>query len=664
MALTSILKMTSAAGADVLEPVSLRAEEALSAPFRFTVDVQAASEAIDPDSVLGLPACVTVVLPSGDERNFHGIMRSFHAIGPGRRGTWRYRAELVPKFWFASQTIDCRIFQNQTVIDILKTLFSENGVDATSIKASAGAARDYTVQYNETDYDFAVRLMEEEGYFWFFEHSSSAHTLVVADANTAFTAAPKPNVKVIPSGNAPDVLSAFARATATAHGKITLVDYDPLNPSTAVQGQQETILKTPGHAQRDVFRWPALTSVAATATSRARLRQEAAEAAATLCEGIGRNIGFAPGRKFTVVGDRLTGADTSYVVHRIVHQVEDDGDVAGAGTDSYSNSFDAFPAATPWRDWPANRRPAMAGLHTAIVLGNDGEEIHTDAYGRIKVRFFWDHRSDATAKDTIFIRLMQPWSGNTWGWQHLPRVGTEVAVAFVNGDPDSPIAVGCLYNAEQMPVFPLPDQQTKSGIRTRSTLSGGTADFNEWSFDDKKGSELVFFHAQKDFTEEVENDHSTHVMHDQTLKVDNIRVHKVTKTEDIEIGDAQTVKIGNGRTTTVSKADDVLTVDPGNITTTAKSGNIKTEASLGSSAHSSMLGYTIKSTADSVKISAAISIELSVGANSIKIDNSGVAINGVMVKIAGTAMLDMKSPMSQLGGDGMLILKGGIMMLN
>lgn len=655
MALKSILKMTSAAGTDAFEPVALHAEEAISEPFHFSLDMLSSQDTIDPDTLLGKPACVTLVSPAG-ERYFHGIVRSLASLGPGRRSAFRYRAELVPKFWFASQTADCRIFQNVTVVAILQTLFSENEVTADVSAAGTGEPRPYTVQYNETDYDFAIRLMEEEGYFWFFNHTASAHTLVLAKANTAFTDAPQPAMRVVPSGNAPDVLSVFTRATVTAFGKIKLADYDPLNPSTPVEGEQPTVLTAAGKDKRDVYRFPALTAANDTARSRARLRQEAAEASATLCQGVGCNHSLAAGKRFKVSNDPLTGADeTTYVVRRIVHDVQDDADTAGAAIDSYTNSFEAFPNATPWRDWPHDRRPNMAGIHTAIVLGNDGEEIHTDQYGRIKVRFFWDHRAEGTANDSIFVRLMQPWSGNTWGWQHLPRVGTEVAVAFVNGDPDSPIVVGCLYNAEQMPVFPLPDQQTKSGLRSRSSTGGGTGDFNEWSFDDKAGSELVFFHAQKDFTEEVENDHSTHVMHDQTLKVDNVRIHKVGKTEDIDIGDAQTVKIGNGRTTTVNQADETLTVDPGNISVKASSGAIK---------HSAMAGYTIKSETDSVKISAAVSIELTVGANSIKIDNSGVAINGTMVKVAGSAMIDLDAPMTKMSGSGMLTLKGGIVMIN
>lgn len=658
--------MTSGAGARALGPIALRAEEAISRPFRFTVDVISKLASVDPDTVLGLPACVTLTSQDGFTRYFHGVMQSFSAIGQESLGGWRYRAELVPRFWFASQTSDCRVFAKMTALEILQQLFADNGVDQIILKPSAGLVREFTVQYNETDYDFAVRLMEEEGYFWFFTHSDRSHTLILADANSAFITADLSGMQVVPTIAAPDTLTSFSRTTVTTFGAFKLGDYDPLNPSTAIEGHEMTVLQTPGSRKRDVYRFPALTTVADIATKRARLRQEASEAAATLCEAVGTNPTLSAGTKFTITKDRLhDGADTIYVVRRIVHNVRAGSDIAGGGGDSYTNDLEAFPNATKWRDSLQDRRPNMAGIHTAVVLGGSEEDIHTDTYGRIKVRFFWDHAKTSTADNAIFIRVMQPWSGKTWGWQHLPRVGSEVAVAFVNGDPDCPIVVGSLYNAEQMPPFALPGQQTKSGFRSRSTAGGSTSDFNEWSFDDEKGKELVFVHAQKDFTEEVENDHSMHVMHDQTLKVDNVRSHSVTKTEYISIGDAQTVKVGNGRTTTISKADDVLTIASGHLATEVTMGNASMKVLTGNITTQASLGnISIKADVGAIAGEALQSIELKSGASSITINPSGVTIKGMVVKIEGTIMLDLKGTMTKVGGDAMLMVKGAIVMVN
>jgi len=282
----------------------------------------------------------------------------------------------------------------------------------------------------------------------------------------------------------------------------------------------------------------------------------------------------------------------------------------------------------------------MDGIHTALVLGpqhgkdaqiksQDGEEIHTDSLGRVKVRFYWDHRADATGGQAVWARVVQPWAGKGWGAQFIPRVGTEVAVAFVDADPDRPIVIGGLYNGRDSPIFS-DAEKTKSGFRTRSVLKGGKSNFSEFSFDDKSGQELVFLHAEKDLTTEVENDQTTTVKHDQTLTVDNCRVVTVKKDETIEIT--------NNRSVTIDQGNDSLDVKMGNL--------------------------SIKADAGKIDVQAMQSITLTVGANSVKIDQQGVTINGIMVKVAGQAMAEVGSPMTKVSGDGMLTLKGGIMMLN
>ncbi len=665
----SLLSMTTTLGADVVEAVGLHAAEGLSEPFVFTVEMLSDQQAILPDDLLYKSACVTIAVEGAEPRYFHGVFRSFRAAGMAGRGRWQYTGELVPQWWFASQTMDCRVFENKSAQDIIKTLFTENGVTDTSLRITGDTpARDHTVQYNETDFAFASRLMEEEGYFYFFEHTADKHTLVVANSNSVFSRRLGYDLKVVPSGGNLDVLTTWGARAATAHGKIQLRDYDPLVPATPVDESQATLLKTSGAASRDVFSWPALTAKGSEAQARARTRQEAAEAVGTLYEGQGSNPAMAPALKVRLASDPTSGADAmEFVVRRVTHEAAADQSMAGSRVAAgwrYANTIEAFPSATVWRPQHSVSRPQMAGIYSAITVGPSGEEIHTDQYGRIKICLYWDHRQDMTADATIWVRMMQPWSGNTWGWQHLPRVGTEVAVAFVDGDPDRPIVVGCLYNANQMPVFALPDNKTKSGLRTRSSLGGGTANFSELSFDDKSGSELMFLHAEKDMTIEVE--------HDQLLTVDNCRIKKVKADETVEITKSQSVKIGQGRATEITDKNDALTV---------KAGDIAVEASAGAIAHSANKSYQIESKTDgifnsalldikldsktgSVLVSALTSIELKVGASTIKIDQSGIALTGTMVKIEGTAMLDMKAAMAKLSGDGMLMLKAGIMMLN
>jgi len=282
-----------------------------------------------------------------------------------------------------------------------------------------------------------------------------------------------------------------------------------------------------------------------------------------------------------------------------------------------------------------------------VVLGPSGEEIYTDDLARVKVRFFWDHRSEATDALDVWARVIMPWAGNGWGAQFIPRVGTEVAVAFVDGDPDRPIVVGGLYNSNMSPIYSSSDK-TKSGFRTRSSLKGGTSDFNEYTFDDKKGSELIYEQAQKDL--------KTYVKNDQTLTIDNCRMVTVKKDETVDIQNNQkitvkqdhslTVTQGN-RTIEVQQGNNSLTVDMGNHATDVKMGNVSLKADLGQISNEAMQ-----------------SIEMKVGENSITIDQTGVTIKGLMVKIQGQVQTQIQGTMTQVSGDAMLQLQGGITMIN
>jgi type VI secretion system secreted protein VgrG len=349
------------------------------------------------------------------------------------------------------------------------------------------------------------------------------------------------------------------------------------------------------------------------------------------------------------------------------HHATDDSWLTGGGTPTYSNSFTCFPSPTTWRQHMITARPRMDGVHTALVMGpqsdkdtdiksQDGEEIHTDDHGRVKVRFYWDHRREATGGDAVWARVIQPWAGKGWGAQFIPRVGTEVAVAFVDGDPDRPIVIGGLYNGRDTPIYSKADK-TKSGFRSRSSLKGGTSEFNEFTFEDKKGNELVYTQAQKD--------QKTYVKNDQTLTIDNCRIVTVKKDETVDIQNNQSIKVkmdhdlkvtdGN-RSIAVSKGNNLLKVDMGNHdvkiamgnhTTDVKMGNVSLKAGLGQIANEAMQ-----------------SIELKVGQSSIKIDQMGVTITGMMIKIEGQVQTQVKGLMTQINADAMLMLKGAITMVN
>lgn len=343
---------------------------------------------------------------------------------------------------------------------------------------------------------------------------------MVSDRNQAFALTDHPTHWVIHEGSNVDVFDQWREASQTALGQVQLQDYDPTKPSMPVLGQQSTTLPTAGAALRDVFQWPAMTMENQVAADRARYRIEASEAEASLRTGHGFDPEFCPGRRFLLAKDPFTGAASiDHALYAVTHTATDDTWITGGAEPHYENNFTCLLQTTPWRELQTLPRPSMAGIFSAIVLGNAGEEIHADAIGRIKVRLLFDHRKETVASMAIWARVMQPWSGNSWGWQHLPRVGSEVAVSFMDGNPDAPVIVGSFYNDEMRPVFPIPEMQTRQGFRSRSTLRGSTQEFSELSFEDRKGDELVFLHAQKNYTTEVENDQSLSVTHSRTVSV-------------------------------------------------------------------------------------------------------------------------------------------------
>jgi type VI secretion system secreted protein VgrG len=594
-----LLLFTSPLGDDTLptEPstlhaIALSATERLTEPFEGQLTAVSLERVIDPNALLYQPVCVTLRRQPHADRFFNGVVCRVEAIGLARRDRWTYHLTIVPRLWFMGQAADCRIFQQKSTAQILQTLFSEQGVAPVEFRIYGDQpVRDYTTQFNETNLDFAHRLMQESGYFYFFEHSKAAHTLVVSDRNQAFTLTDNPTHWVIHEGRNIDVFDQWNEAMQTAQGRVRLQDYDPTKPSTPVFGQQSTTLPTDGAALRDVFCWPAMTTENQIAADRARYRIEASEAAASLRTGHGFDPEFCPGRRFMLAKDPFSGAQSiDHMLYEVTHTATDDTWITGGGEPHYENSFACLPQTTPWREAQTLSRPHMAGIFSAVVLGTAGEEIHADPIGRIKVRVLFDHRQETVANMAIWARVMQPWSGNTWGWQHLPRVGTEVAVSFMDGNPDAPVIVGSFYHDEMRPVFPIPEMQTRQGFRSRSTLRGSTQEFSELSFEDRKGEELIFLHAQKNYTTEVEHDQSLSVSHNRTVTV----------------GEDETVLVGH---------DHSLTSRLGTISVTAAGGAIEIAAATSITLRVAENSITltpelIQILADAVNVTAVAAVEI------------------------------------------------------
>ena len=684
---TALLTMTSAAGADVLIPIHLSAREGISQTFVFEIDAVSQNGALNPDDLLFQPACVTLQASGSPVRYFHGIVQHISSDGAARGAAageyYAYRLVLVPKLWFLGQTMDSRVYQKKTAVDILQAMFTDMGVTDVTLP-SPGATREYTVQFNESDLTFASRIMEEEGYFYFFTHTAGKHQLVIGNQNTLFTDIDGATLR-LQGGDIDGMnITGWSFIGQTVRGKMTLKDYDPVNPDTVLKSDQPTTLQTGGAATRDDFRWPAGGFTSDAVANRAQWEMEAAEAVASLFEGSTQYGALVPGGKFTITSRPATASDATYVVRFANHHAADDTWLNGGNT-VYSCQFTCFKAAVTWRQPAATPRPRMEGIHVGLVLGpqhnagdaiqsQNGEEVHTDDLGRVKVRFYWDHRAEATGGDSVWARVVQPWGGKGWGAQFFPRVGTEVAVGFVDGDPDRPIVLGGLYNGRDTPIYAATDK-TKSGFRSRSSPSGGATNFNEFTWDDKKGNELIFTQAEKDLT--------TYVKNDQTLTVDNCRIVTIKKDETVDIQNNQTIKVkqdhtftitdGN-RVETISKGNDSLEISKGDRSAKIGTGNDSLEISKGNRSTKIAMGndtldvsmgnLSIKAGAGKIDIEAMQGITLKVGGSTVKIDQMGVAISGMTIKVEGQLSTDIKGLMTKVGGDAMLTLKGAITMVN
>jgi type VI secretion system secreted protein VgrG len=638
----AMLQLTTSPLAEgVLIPTGLRATEGLSEPFTLNFDVLSETPKIDADTLLNKPICLSLNSNGTVLRYFHAIVHEFQPVEPSQDGLSHYNITAVPKLWFLSQTVDCRVYQKKSTVDILTAMFTDAGIDSRDFRIYGDKpVREYTTQFNESDLDFATRLMEEEGYFYFFEHSASGHKLVVTDSNSGFTTIDNATLRYLENSDEVDVITALQLTSHTTHGQVKLKDHDPAAPDKQLEKEQVTTLKTGGAATRDVFTWPAHHTETADVEAQAKRRMEAAEVTSEIYQGDTNFPTLVPGGKFTLTEDPLTDATNLVLGVRTSNCiVSDPSPTNGGAAPHFMARFTAFDNAKPWRQPRSVLRPRMEGLHTAYVLGPDGGEISYDNIGRVKIIFQWDHRGEATDAMSVWAQVVQPWAGNGWGGQFMPRVGQKVAVAFMDSDLDRPVVIGGLYDAKSPPIYDNEAEKTKSGFRTRSSSNGAKADFNEFTFDDKAGNEKVFIQAQKDYLLQVK--------HDQTLKIDNCRIVNIKVDETLTIGGKQTETIEKDRAITIRSGDDSLTVSKGTITTIADLGDI-----------------SIKASAGAIVIEAIQSIELKVGANSVKIDPAGVTVKGTMVKVEGSAMLDMKAPMTTLKGDGMLTLKGGIAMLN
>jgi type VI secretion system secreted protein VgrG len=527
-------------GKDKLLLRGFEGEERVSGLFHFHLEMRSEDFALDFSQVVGKGATITLFRSGEEMRYIHGIVSHFRQAGRDQRMAV-YRAEVVPWFWLLTLAADSRIFQNKTVPEIIEAVFTDHGqTDFSNKTTGTYEPREYCVQYQETAFDFVSRLMEDEGIFYYFTHEDGKHTLVFADDSTAAPACPGGG-SIEHGGRTQWVQQEAAfhcdLVERVISGKYAMDDFNFETPSTDLLGSVDSTVAKDG-AKRRVYEYPGGFLKKDKAESRAKLRIEACEAPARRLAGESLSRTLTAGHKLTLSRHYREDVNGGWVLTRVAHN---------GAADGYTNSFDAIPEAVPFRPPRTTAKPVIPGTQTAIVVGKKGEEIWTDKYGRIKVQFHWDQVGKYDENSSCWIRVAHGWAGKSWGQIFLPRIGQEVVVSFLEGDPDRPLVTGSVYNAEQTVPYGLPGEQTKSTLKSNSSKGGGG--FNELRFEDKKGSEEVFFHAQKDMNVVVEHDRTKEVKNDET----------------------NTIKMN--RTTTIQEKNETLIVDKGNRTVKVNTGN-------------------------------------------------------------------------------------------
>ena len=589
--------------------------EGVSVPYELSVEL-ACDDEVKMDDALGKEGFLTVTGDGGD-RIVHGVVDRFEHLGNrGRFGL--YRARVVPYLQWLSLERDCRIFQNKSVPDIVKEIFRDSKLptDRFDFRLQASYAPvEYCVQYRETDLAFVSRLLEEEGIFYFFDHSDKKHLLVFADGTVAYKeiAGESGVTYNFSQGIAPkeECIYRFAFSRQVRSGKMTRRDYNFEKPGLDLKKEEHAKV----HEKLEVYDYPGRYVEPDRGKQLSKVRLEESMTYYEAAEGESTCVRLVPGFKFSLSDHEHGEYNRDYFLTKLVTRGEQPQSLqeksgSGGVEFNYSSRFTAIPAAVPFRPARVTPKPVVEGIQTAKVTGPGGEEIYTDKYGRVKVKFHWDRGDDNDEKSSCWIRVASTFAGGQYGAIFTPRIGHEVVVDFLEGDPDRPLITGSVYNADKMPPYELPAEKTKSTTKTDSSIGG--KGFNEIRFEDKKDEEQVFVHGQRNLDVRIEQDAMEWIGQDRHLIVKRDQLEKVE-------GDKHLTVTGDRN----EKVDGTVSLKVG----------MDRQEKVGMK-HALDAGQEIHLKAGmKVIIEAGTQVTLKAGGNFVDIGPGGVTIEGLMVKI-------------------------------
>ena len=622
-----LITLTTPLGEDVLLLAGFSGHEAISRLFSFHLDLLTEHGPIDFTQIIGKNVTISVAQSDNTLRYFNGMVNQFAQSGSDTN-FMHYQMEVVPWTWMLTRYADCKIFHNKKVGDILEQVFQDRGFQDYNLSLNGGySPLEYCVQYRETDFNFISRLMEQNGIFYFFQHEKGKHTMVIADSSSIHEPCPgqeSAGYNLMGGGlETDDVVNTWNIEQELRTGKYTLTDYNFKTPSASLLATESTIYSVGGNASFEIFDYPGEYTTRGDGSAFAKLRMQEDEAGHLVAHGSSVCRAFTSGYKFDLADHSQDSMNASYVLTEIQHiaSVGETYSGSGGGNDNYSNHFTCIPETVPFRPARLTPKPFVQGPQTAVVVGKssdvgdgddggggDGEEIWVDKYGRVIVLFPWDRAGKCSCR----VRVSQDWAGQGWGAITIPRVGQEVIVSFLEGDPDRPIITGRVYNADQTVPYPLPDNQTRSTFKTRSTKYGGTDNYNELRFEDKKGGEQIFLRGEKDFDTRLKSDIREWVGNNRSLIVTQDQMEKAG-------GDLHSQVTGN----TNQKVGQNWSLQVGQNLYEKSGANFAHEA-----------GQVIHLKAGTtVVLEAGTELTLKVGGNFIDINSSGISIVGTMVMI-------------------------------
>jgi type VI secretion system secreted protein VgrG len=644
----------------------MTANEHLGRLFSYQLQLLSMNGQVDLCALLGTSMTIKMEADSYT-RYFNGIVceaeqRGFETIADLRYAS--YNVTLVPKPWLLTRKVDCRIYTKLSVPDIIRSVLGDIGyADIKDDLNGNYPVRDYCVQYREDCFNFISRLMEQEGIYYYFTHTSSTHTMVLADALGAHAAVS--SFETIPycppthrDKRNDATITDWGAAQSVNSLKYQLTDYDPLKPKASLLATES--VDHHDVTGLDVFDYPGFHVTTGDGQRYAQVRVDALNIQRSRYTGVTDACGMTTGALFTLKDFLRNEQNREYlVVGTQIHMEESDYASSGSSSEPFTCSFEAIESSQTYRSAPMAVKPMVVGLQTAVVTGSDtDEDIVVDQYGRVQVTFHWNKTDKPNAQSSCPVRVASPWAGKGWGAVSIPRVGQEVVVSFLEGDPDRPLIIGSVYNGDNAVPYTLPDNKTQSGIKSRS-LQGAAADANELRFEDKQGSEDFFIHAQKDMHEEVENDHVVAIDHDETVTIKNDQTENINHDRSLTIGNNDTLSVGKNSASTIGEkfslnagteieliagASSIVMKSSGDIE--IKGVNITITGSMGVK----MEGQV------QVGIKAGATMDIGAGA-SLKVHSDA------MLDVEGGAMATIKGPMLTLQGSGMAQLSGGIIMI-